>query len=148
MSYHYKFEKILTIKEKEKNDASSKYNQAVKTFELAAEKLYRTLRKKEEMQNVQQGRLSQGLAVQDIRHHQAFMDTLEKTLERIQQEVMEARYRMNAFQETLVEKTIEMKKYEKIKDKDYAKFLDQVKELENKNMDEISIRQFINKAIR
>ena len=41
-----------------------------------------------------------------------------------------------------------MKKYEKIKDKDYAKFLDQVKELENKNMDEISIRQFINKAIR
>jgi len=148
MNYHYKFEKILTIKEKEKNDASSKYNEAVKKFEEIAEKLYRLLKKKEDMQNFQQVKLKEGLAVQEIRHHQAFMDNIEKLLERIQQEVMEARYRMNAYQETLIEKNIEVKKYEKIKEKDFDKFLDNIKELENKNMDDISIRQFINKAIR
>lgn len=148
MNYHYKFEKILTIKEKEKNDASSKYNEAVKKFEEVAEKLYRLLKKKEDMLNFQQVKLKEGLAVQEIRHHQQFMDNIEKLLERVQQEVMEARYRMNAYQETLIEKNIEVKKYEKIKEKDFDKFLDHVKELENKNMDEISIRQFINKAIR
>ena len=148
MNYHYKFEKILTIKDKEKNDASSKYNEAVKKFEEIAEKLYRLLKKKEDMQNFQQVKLKEGLAVQEIRHYQAFMDNIEKLLERIQQEVMEARYRMNAYQETLIEKNIEVKKYEKIKEKDFDKFLDNIKELENKNMDDISIRQFINKAIR
>lgn len=148
MNYHYKFEKILTIKEKEKNDASSKYNESVKKFEEVAEKLYRLLKKKEDMLNFQQVKLKEGLAVQEIRHHQQFMDNIEKLLERVQQEVMEARYRMNAYQETLIEKNIEVKKYEKIKEKDFDKFLDHVKELENKNMDEISIRQFINKAIR
>ena len=148
MNYQYKFEKILTIKEKEKNDASSKYNESVKKFEEVAEKLYRHLKKKEDMQNFQQVKLKEGMAVQEIRHHQQFMDNIEKLLARIQQEVVEARYRMNANQETLIEKNIEVKKYEKIKEKDFDKFLDHVKELENKNMDEISIRQFINKAIR
>ncbi|MEK3800269.1 flagellar export protein FliJ [Peribacillus sp. FSL H8-0477] len=148
MNYHYKFEKILTIKEKEKNDASSKYNESVKKFEEVAEKLYKLLKKKEDMQNFQQVKLKEGMAVQEIRHHQQFMDNIEKLLARIQQEVVEARYRMNAYQEKLIEKNIEVKKYEKIKEKDFDKFLDQIKEIENKNMDEISIRQFINKAIR
>lgn len=148
MNYQYKFEKILTIKEKEKNDASSKYNESVKKFEEVAEKLYRHLKKKEDMQNFQQVKLKEGMAVQEIRHHQQFMDNIEKLLARIQQEVVEARYRMNAYQEKLIEKNIEVKKYEKIKEKDFDKFLDHIKEIENKNMDEISIRQFINKAIR
>lgn len=148
MNYQYKFEKILTIKEKEKNDASSKYNESVKKFEEVAEKLYKLLKKKEDMQNFQQVKLKEGMAVQEIRHHQQFMDNIEKLLARIQQEVVEARYRMNAYQEKLIEKNIEVKKYEKIKEKDFDKFLDQIKEIENKNMDEISIRQFINKAIR
>lgn len=148
MNYHYKFEKILTIKEKEKNDASTKYNESVKKFEEVAEKLYKLLKKKEDMQNFQQVKLKEGMAVQEIRHHQQFMDNIEKLLARIQQEVVEARYRMNAYQEKLIEKNIEVKKYEKIKEKDFDKFLDQIKEIENKNMDEISIRQFINKAIR
>ena len=36
MSYRYKFDKILTIKEKEKSDARAKYNEAQKSFEQVA----------------------------------------------------------------------------------------------------------------
>jgi len=39
MSYQFKFEKILTIREREKEEASSDYNQSVNRFEEAAEKL-------------------------------------------------------------------------------------------------------------
>lgn len=51
MIYQYKFEKILTIKEKEKRDALSKYNAALKTFEKVAEKLYKLLKKKKTFWN-------------------------------------------------------------------------------------------------
>ena len=124
MIYQYKFEKILTIKEKEKRDALSKYNAALKTFEEVAEKLYKLLKKKEDLLEFQQ----------------------EKLLSHCQQEVIEARYKMNVLQEVLLERNIEVKKYEKMKENEFLKFLDVIKEAENKQMDEISIRQFFSKG--
>lgn len=148
MIYQYKFEKILTIKEKEKTDALAKYNTALKKFEEVAEKLYKLLRKKEDLLEFQQEKLRNGLSVQEIRHHQLFMDNLEKLLSHCQQEVIEARYKMNVQRDILMARNIEVKKYEKMKENDFYKFLDVIKEAENKQMDEISIRQFLSKGVR
>ncbi|MET1178019.1 flagellar export protein FliJ [Peribacillus simplex] len=148
MIYQYKFEKILTIKEKEKTDALAKYNAALKKFEEVAEKLYKLLKKKEELLEFQQEKLRNGLSVQEIRHHQLFMDNLEKLLGHCQQEVIEARYKMNNQRDILMERNIEVKKYEKMKENGSLKFLDVIKEAENKQMDEISIRQFLSKGVR
>ncbi|WP_350302001.1 flagellar export protein FliJ [Peribacillus frigoritolerans] len=148
MIYQYKFEKILTIKEKEKTDALAKYNAALKKFEDVAEKLYKLLKKKEELLEFQQEKLRNGLSIQEIRHHQLFMDNLEKLLNHCQHEVIEARYKMNIQRDILMERNIEVKKYEKMKENDFLKFLDVIKEAENKQMDEISIRQFLSKGVR
>jgi flagellar FliJ protein len=145
MIYQYKFEKILTIKEKEKSDARAKYNEAQKYFEKVAEKLYNMLKKKEELIDFQQFKLSSGLSVQEIRHNQLFMGNLDRLIDQCQKDVIQARHQMNLQQEKLKDKNIEVKKYEKIKEKDFQKFLGVVKEAENKNMDEISIRQFLSK---
>ena len=148
MIYQYKFEKILSIKEKEKTDALAKYNAALKKFEEVAEKLYKLLKKKEELLEFQQEKLRNGLSVQDIRHHQLFMDNLEKLLSLCQQEVIEARYKMNTQRDILMERNIELKKYEKMKENDFLEFLHVMKEAENKEMDEISIRQYLSKGVR
>ncbi|WHY99160.1 flagellar export protein FliJ [Peribacillus simplex] len=148
MIYQYKFEKILTIKEKEKTVALAKYNAALKKFEEVAEKLYKLLKKKEELLEFQQEKLRTGLSVQEIRHHQLFLDNLEKLLSHCQQEVIEARYKMNNQRDILMERNIEVKKYEKMKENGFLKFLDVIKEAENKQMDEISIRQFLSKGVR
>jgi flagellar FliJ protein len=148
MIYQYKFEKILSIKEKEKTDALAKYNAALKKFEEVAEKLYKLLKKKEELLEFQQEKLRNGLSVQDIRHHQLFMSNLEKLLSLCQQEVIEARYKMNTQRDILMERNIEVKKYEKMKEHDFLEFLDVMKVAENKEMDEISIRQYLSKGVR
>ncbi|MFJ7747046.1 flagellar export protein FliJ [Peribacillus sp. NPDC097295] len=146
MIYQYKFEKILTIKEKEKRDALSKYNAALKNFEELAGELYKFLKKKEDLLAFQQEKLKNGLSIQEIRHHQLFMDNLEKLISISQEEVIEARYKMNVLQDVLMERNIEVKKYEKMKENDFHKFLDILKEAENKQMDEVSIRQFLSKG--
>ncbi|WP_374721880.1 flagellar export protein FliJ [Peribacillus tepidiphilus] len=145
MRYQYKFEKILTLKEKEKKDAYARYSEALKAFEEVAEKLYRLLKKKEDLLAFQQEKLISGLSVQEIRHQQVFLDNLEKIIEHYQKEVIQARNNLNLFQNILHEKNMEVKKYEKIQEKDFNKFLEIIKINENKQMDEISIQQFISR---
>lgn len=145
MNYQYKFDKILTIREKEKKDAFSKYSEAVKSFEEVAEKLYKLLKKKEELQEFQLVKLSEGLSVLELRHHQTFMDNLEKMITHYQHEVIAARERMNTLQSILIDKNIEVKKYEKIREKDFAKYQEMVKMIEKNQMDDVSIQTFLSK---
>ena len=41
MAYQFKFEKIMKLKEREKDEVLSTYNESVKRFEEAAENLFR-----------------------------------------------------------------------------------------------------------
>lgn len=146
MGYHYKFDKILNIREREKDEALAEYNVAVQKFEEAAEMLYGFLKKKEDLLEFQAVKLVSGLSVQEIRHNQQFMTNLEKSIAYYQKMVLNARNRMNLYQEKLMEKNIEVKKYEKMKEKDFQLFLEDMKASENRQMDEISIQQYMNRG--
>lgn len=148
MQYHYKFDKILSLKSREKDEAQVVYQDSVKKFEEAADRLYHLLKKKEDLESYQSGRLVSGLPVQEIRHHQQFIGNLEKSIEHYQKVVMNARNIMNFQQMQLMEKNVEVKKYEKIKEKDHHQFLAEEKYAESRMMDEISIQQYMNREIR
>jgi flagellar protein FliJ len=148
MSYQYRFERILTLKEKEKDEVNEQYKGAISKFELVAEKLYEFLKKKEELEVHQADKLQNGLSVQDIRHHQQFITNLEKTIAYYQDLVIQARNRMNWYEEKLVDMNVEVKKYEKIKEKDLIIFQRNMKEAENKQLDEVSVVQYMNRGIR
>ncbi|EIJ81498.1 flagellar biosynthesis chaperone [Bacillus methanolicus PB1] len=145
MRYHYKFEKILSLKEREKDEALNIYNESVKKFEEAAEKLYELMKKKEDLEAYQFSRLVSGLSVQEIRHHQQFIGNLEKSIEYYQKMVMNARNRMYFYQEKLLEKNIEVKKFKRIKEKDFLHYIEEQIYSEGKQMDDISIKQFMNR---
>ncbi|MBT2756014.1 flagellar export protein FliJ [Mesobacillus foraminis] len=146
MQYQYKFEKIMSLRTREKDEAQSVYQDAVRKFEEAADHLYQLLKKKEVLESHQSEKLSKGLAVSEIRHHQQFIGNLEKTIDYYQKMVINARNRMNYQHSQLMEKNIEVKKYQKIKEKDYLDYLTIEKEEENKVMDEISIQQFMSRG--
>ncbi|WP_080846446.1 flagellar export protein FliJ [Cytobacillus gottheilii] len=146
MQFQFKFNKVLSIREREKDEALDLYNQSVKRFEDAAEKLYELLKKKEDLESFQSERLLNGLPVQEIRHHQQFVGNLEKTIHHFQKMVMNTRSQMNYFQERLMEKNIEVKKYEKMKEKSKELFYEELKQLEGRQMDDISIQHFVNRG--
>jgi flagellar protein FliJ len=148
MSYKYRFERILTLREKEKDEVNEQYKGAIAKFERVAEKLFQFLKKKEELEVYQADKLQKGLSVQDIRHHQQFINNLEKTISYYQDLVIQARNRMNWYEEKLVDMNVEVKKYEKIKEKDLGFFLHSMKEAENKQLDEVSVVQYMNRGIR
>lgn len=144
-TFRYKFEKILTVREKEKSDAQAKYGEAVSKFEEIANKLYKLLKKKEELLQYQQDKMLEGLSVIELRHHQVFLGNVEKTIAHYQQQVIAARQRMEAYQAVLIERNIEVKKYEKIKEKQFERYMDASKAQESIQMDDISIQTFLSK---
>jgi flagellar protein FliJ len=148
MRYQFKFDKILSLKSREVDEAQVVYQDSVKKFEEAADRLYHLLKKKEDLESFQSDRLIDGLPVQEIRHHQQFIGNLEKSIAHYQKIVMNARNIMNYQQVQLMEKNQEVKKYEKIKEKDHLQFLAAEKYAESRMMDEVSIQQYMNREIR
>lgn len=148
MKYEFKFNRILTLKEREKDEALFAYQDAVRKFEKVAEKLYELLKQKEDLESYQAQRLVKGLPIKDVRHYQDFIENLEKLIHRQQKIVINARNRMYLLQERLMEKNIEVKKFEKIRERDTLHFYAKIKSEDNKNMDDISIQNYLNREIR
>jgi flagellar protein FliJ len=146
MAYQFKFEKIMKLKEREKDEVLSTYNESVKRFEEAAENLFRSLKKKEDLESYQRSKLENGLSVQEIRHHQTFIHNLQKTIDHDQKVVVHTRNQMNFYQDKLLQKNIEVKKYEVLKEKGKLVFLEELRQLEAKQMDDISIQQYMHRG--
>ncbi|MEH7234772.1 flagellar export protein FliJ [Bacillus sp. JJ1562] len=146
MSYKFKFQKVMSIKENEKNQVLADYKTSVKEFEEAAEALYESLKKKETLEENQRQQLQGGLSIQSIRHQQSFITGLEKTIMYYQNLVIRARTKMQQLQALLTEKNIEVKKYEVMNEKDFAIYEGQIKMQESQMMDEISIQQYMSKG--
>lgn len=146
MAYQFKFDKILHIKEKEKQDALADYQTAADKFEQTAQKLYELLKRKEDLEAFQAEELNQGLSVQDIRHNQRFITNLQKSIDFYQKMVINARNRMEFYQQKLIDSNVEAKKFTKMKEKGFLAYQQGLKFLEGKQMDDISIQQFIGRG--
>lgn len=148
MKYAYRFEKILTVREQEKNETELAYKDSVKAFEEVATKLYELLKKKEDLIAYQQERLVIGASIDEIGHYARFIDSMEKTIESVQQKVVQARAKMQWHEEKLLEKNLEVRKFEKMKEKDFELFKEEQNRLEVIELDELSNQAYNKKEIR
>lgn len=146
MVFKYKFEKLLSIKENEKDIVIGEYNDAVQKFEKAATKLYELLKQKEDLIEQQGKQLKFGLHIGQILDLQRFLPLLDKSIGEWQLQVAKARKFMELKQQHLLEKNIEVKKFEIMKEKSRDAYSLLEKAEENKLMDEISIQQYMNRG--
>ncbi|MBY8912192.1 flagellar biosynthesis chaperone FliJ [Bacillus sp. YC2] len=143
MAYQFRFQKLLELKENEKDQSLSEYRQSVSEFETAAEKLYENMSKKELLEKDKESKLRTGMSVQEMRHYQQFVSNLENTIYHYQKLVIMKRNEMNEKQDQLTEKNIEVKKFEKMREKQFNMFALEDKAAEMREMDDISIKQFM-----
>ncbi|AYC29242.1 flagellar export protein FliJ [Paenisporosarcina cavernae] len=146
-AYNYRFENVLTLRDQEKTEMEVAYKDSVRHFEDVATKLYDLLKKKENTLENQQMNLEKGSTMDDFHHYTRFINGLERSINDLQQIVVQARIKMNWHEEKLIEKNMEVRKYEKMREKDYSQFI----ELQNKNemnrLDELSTLAFRQKRM-
>ncbi|MGE7982628.1 flagellar export protein FliJ [Solibacillus sp. NPDC093137] len=148
MKYNYRFEKILVVKDQEKTESELAYKESVQVFEEIATKLYDLLKKKEDLIEYQQERLKIGSSIDEINHYSKFIDSMEKTIEDAQQKVMQARAKMNWHEQKLLEKSLEVRKYEKMRERDHERFIEDQLHIEAIQLDELSTIAYYKKEIR
>lgn len=146
--YNYRFQQILTIREQEKNETEMAYKDATKAFEDVATKLYDLLKKKEDLIDYQQERLKIGASIDEVHHYARFIDSLEKTIADAQQKVIQARAKMQWYEEKLLEKNLEVRKFEKMREKDRERFKEEQSRIEMNFLDEVSLQTYNKKENR
>lgn len=146
--YTYRFEKILGVKEQEKTESEIAFKESVQVFEEIATKLYDLLKKKEDLISYQQERLMIGSSIDEVKHYSKFIDSMEKTIADVQQKVVQARAKMSWYEERLLEKNLEVRKYEKMKERDFEQFQQEQLRVEAIFLDELSTLTFNKKEIR
>ncbi|MCP1144045.1 flagellar export protein FliJ [Lysinibacillus endophyticus] len=148
VQYTYRFEKILTIREQEKQETEIAYKESVRDFEEVATRLYEALKKKEDLIDYQNERLSIGATIDEIHHFSSFINSLEKSIVELQTKVMQARTKMNWYEQKMIEKNIEVRKFEKMKEKDYQIFKEEQERSEMLYLDELSSLMYNKKEFR
>ena len=146
--YNYRFGKILVVREQEKNESEMAYKESIRVFEDIATKLYDLLKKKEDLINFQQERLQYGSSIDEINHYARFIDSLEKTITDVQQKVVQARAKMNWHEQKLLEKNLEVRKFEKMREKDFEAFKEEQQRIETIQLDELSSLAYNKREIR
>lgn len=138
MVFRFTLEKLLSVKENEKSMMEIDYHNAYKDFEQIARVLYEFLKQKEEIEQRQLDHMSKGTAIQDILRLQSEVEILQKKIN--QHEVLYRYAQENAEQkkEVLLEQSIDVKRYEKLRDLEYEEFLRKNKAEEMAELDEIS----------
>lgn len=146
--YAYRFENILTFQEQKKLDSENDYKHSIEEFERVATELYDLLKKKEDLLAEQEEKLKYGFSVESLQYYARYLTRLEEEIALSQKKVIEYRAKMNWFEEKLLEDTIEVRKYEKMKEHDQQLYKEEMEHLEAIQLDELSTQQFSRKESR
>lgn len=135
-------EKILQLRNEEKNRALLEQKKAIDHFETVAKKLYTQLKTKEDAESKLNDYVKSEV-IQKIREQTLYIDLLNRQINMLQKEVQIARENMERKQMIVTEKHVELKKIEKMLEKRKEREAQERALIEMKQMDEISLNRFI-----
>ncbi|CAM3751928.1 flagellar export protein FliJ [Alkalicoccus chagannorensis] len=145
MSTPFSLQKILDVKEHEKYLAETAYADSLETFEAKATELYEQLKRKEELEQRNREQIQAGTAIMQIQQTEKTLAFLEKQIEQLELQTKRARRDMTDKERFLQMKSIDVKKYERMKELEAEKTADQEKKDELHFLDDISLQQFVRK---
>jgi flagellar protein FliJ len=133
MSFQFSMEKVLSFKQKEKESIELELGEAVQAFESIAE---------EDIENLSNQQFQQRIVVNDLQNTQRFLLSMSNKIKELQPVLQRARERMQVIQQKLLQQTIEVKKYEKLKEKQIHAYEMELTLYENKQNDEFSVLRY------
>lgn len=143
MSNTVALEKIKDLRNEEKNRALLEQKEAVDQFEKVAKQLYSQLKMKESAESTLNKMYESSEIIFKIREQTIYIDALNEKIKKLQKEVQVARSNMEKKQHIVTERHVELKKVEKMIENRREKAEKEAAIEEMKQMDEISLNQYI-----
>lgn len=132
----------MELREREKKEGQTIYSKAVDDFENTATVLYQLLKSKESLEDAARNQIEKGIKIRDIQVQESQFLRLQDQINKQQIRTQMARKNMQRKQEELMERTIEFKKYQKMKDLKEQAYKENQAYLETNMMDEMSVLMY------
>lgn len=137
VSYKFKFQKILDLKNKQEEDKKNQMADVMKKLREKQEELKELDKtKKEKFRHLEKIR-EEGATIQEIRNLTQYNGYLEKCIKRVEEEIASLEMLLNTKKEEYLEVRKERKSYESLKEKDVERYLYREKKQEEKIIDQI-----------
>lgn len=143
MGFVYRLERVLKIAESEKKSLESEYHELFERFDLAARRLMQLLEQKKESETAMQKQMMQPVSIDLLRLKTAEADRLDHQISDQSLQYRRLKDRLERLKATLQAKSIEVKKYEKMRDRKKQAYRLEEKKTDRKQMDEAASVQVI-----
>jgi flagellar protein FliJ len=141
MTFRFPYTNILSIKEKEKDQAYSEYGMIVKKKSTLIEMLDSFVQDRDE--RIARWQDENLTSVIDIRQRSYFLEGLNEKILKIEKELLKVEEELQTKQNVFLEKRKDEQMWQHLRDKSYETYIQKEKKEEQERMDEIAtIRHF------
>ncbi|MBB6449297.1 flagellar FliJ protein [Geomicrobium halophilum] len=143
MTFTFPFEKLLEVKEREVVEHRNSYEDAARHFEAAGYELYQWLKARENLDEKHKHACIQGTTVALIQTKQLARENIENRIKHSQKKANTARNVMAARKKEWQSAEIEIKKIERMKERKWEEYIQDMNKQEQTLMDELASRQVL-----
>ncbi|WP_175615302.1 flagellar export protein FliJ [Piscibacillus halophilus] len=136
-------DKLLEFKEEQFNQSQAQFKRAMEYFETVGNQLYDLLKTKEKIEKALNDHLKSRIKAYELLNYQQQLDQLKKKENELQIKVHQARMNMQDKEQKRTEAHFEYKKLEKVKENRLIALKKRMKNLENQQLDEVSVQQYV-----
>jgi flagellar protein FliJ len=145
MSFQFRFEKILTMKEKETESAFHEMN-VIKTIkETAEQQLLQLVEKKDSYIQDYQTMMRNSLRVTDIQEREHYLHFLNKQIDRARKKVNELTQEFHLKNNLLLAKNQEEKIWSSWREKSLEEYTEKINREEQNQLDEMAVLRYFHK---
>ncbi|PLS01463.1 flagellar export protein FliJ [Neobacillus cucumis] len=142
MSFQFRYEKILTMKEKEKDSAFHEMNVFKQMKETAEHQLLELIQKKDHYIRDSQNMMRNSLRVTDIQEREKYIDFLNRQIERVKKKVSELTRELTIKNNVLLTKNQEEKIWSSWREKSLEEYTVKTNREEQNRLDEMAVLRY------
>lgn len=139
MAFDFRLERILKVADSEKKNLEAQYQSLYDHLENIAQDLVQLLGQKKDAQIRLQNKMKKAITIDSMKLQLSDADQMDQLIARRTMQYEKLKQQLEQMQAILLEKSIEVKKYEKMKEKQRQNYRTEQRKSEMKQMDEIAV---------
>lgn len=140
-NFRFSFQKILDIKEKNREQVEIRYAQFVQNLNKEKEILLEFLQNKDQLQEEVHSNQIEGISIKEVSQSQIYINYFDNLIHNQKEKIKQIEEALLEKQKELTGVKIEEKKWIKLREKKWESFIELNNQLEQKELDEIATQR-------
>lgn len=142
MTFHYKYQRILDVKEMEQKAVQTEVSQVKHSIEQTEQEKVKWIEQLNVLEEKKLREQQQGIRVADLKNYMYIEDYVDEQIQSTERAQFYLNQKMSKVEQQLMETSIEQKKWDRLKDTAKTTFINEFTRMEQKVADETSTLRY------